>query len=52
MVRIRFLTCHTETDECDNGGACIGEIVKGVSSDGDGIAKGSCKEFAAKQAKV
>ena len=49
MVNIRLLTCQLEAQQRDAGTACIGEVVEGVGSDGNGAGEDTGEKFAGKQ---
>jgi len=52
MILVRLLPSHLKTKQGDDGGAGIGEVVEGISGDGDGAAQGTGEEFAGKQYQV
>ena len=52
MFRIGLLSGNPESDERDNGGACVGKIVEGVGRDGDGIAQNTGDPFSEEKKQV
>ena len=52
MAGIGLLARHLESDQGDDGGAGIRQVVEGVGRDGDGIADGPRQEFPGEEAQV
>ena len=52
MIPVRTFSRQTETDQCNDAGCRIGQVVKGVCSDGDGMGEESCGEFSYKQDEI
>lgn len=52
VVLVGLLLRHTEADERDDGGACVGQIVEGIRHDGDRTAEQTCKKFNAEKDEV